>query len=75
MFFFLQFNLIHFTSKFMLHILLILLDLGLRQPRLDGDAYLSIVDEFMKAAHARWPKAVVQVYKSSICKVYCSNPS
>ncbi|KMZ74215.1 Malic enzyme [Zostera marina] len=34
--------------------------LGLRQPRLDGDAYLSIVDEFMKAAHARWPKAVVQ---------------
>lgn len=53
----------------------ILLDLGLRQPRLDGDAYLSIVDEFMKAAHARWPKAVVQVYMFSICKVYFSNPS
>lgn len=36
-------------------------DLGLRQPRLEGDEYLSIVDEFMEAAHARWPKAVIQV--------------
>ncbi|XP_039139780.1 LOW QUALITY PROTEIN: NAD-dependent malic enzyme 59 kDa isoform, mitochondrial [Dioscorea cayenensis subsp. rotundata] len=34
--------------------------LGLRQPRLEGDEYLSIVDEFMEAAHARWPKAVIQ---------------
>ncbi|XP_072963970.1 NAD-dependent malic enzyme 59 kDa isoform, mitochondrial [Typha angustifolia] len=34
--------------------------LGLRQPRLEGDEYLSIVDEFMEAAYARWPKAVVQ---------------
>lgn len=36
-------------------------DLGLRQPRLEGDEYLSIVDEFMEAAFSRWPKAVVQV--------------
>lgn len=34
--------------------------LGLRQPRLEGDEYLAIVDEFMEAAHARWPKAVIQ---------------
>ncbi|KZV21822.1 NAD-dependent malic enzyme 2, mitochondrial [Dorcoceras hygrometricum] len=35
-------------------------DLGLRQPRLEGDEYLEIVDEFIEAVHARWPKAVVQ---------------
>ncbi|KAJ8573231.1 hypothetical protein K7X08_009742 [Anisodus acutangulus] len=34
--------------------------LGLRQPRLEGEEYLSIVDEFVEAVHARWPKAVVQ---------------
>ncbi|XP_078162218.1 NAD-dependent malic enzyme 2 isoform X2 [Carex rostrata] len=34
--------------------------LGLRQPRLEGDEYLEIVDEFMEAVNARWPKAVVQ---------------
>ncbi|XP_028769148.1 NAD-dependent malic enzyme 59 kDa isoform, mitochondrial isoform X2 [Neltuma alba] len=34
--------------------------LGLRQPRLEGDEYLSVVDEFMEAVHARWPKAIVQ---------------
>lgn len=34
--------------------------LGLRQPRLEGDEYLSIVDEFMEASYARWPKAIVQ---------------
>jgi malate dehydrogenase (decarboxylating) len=34
--------------------------LGLRQPRLEGDEYLDIVDEFMEAVFARWPKAVVQ---------------
>ncbi|XP_062200385.1 NAD-dependent malic enzyme 59 kDa isoform, mitochondrial-like [Phragmites australis] len=34
--------------------------LGLRQPRLEGEEYLSVVDEFMEAIHARWPKAVVQ---------------
>ncbi|TVU32111.1 hypothetical protein EJB05_23829 [Eragrostis curvula] len=35
--------------------------LGLRQPRLEGDEYLEIIDEFMEAVRARWPKAVVQV--------------
>jgi malate dehydrogenase (decarboxylating) len=39
----------------------ILLDLGLRQPRLEGEEYLAVVDEFMEAVHARWPKAIVQV--------------
>ncbi|XP_057780622.1 NAD-dependent malic enzyme 59 kDa isoform, mitochondrial [Salvia miltiorrhiza] len=34
--------------------------LGLRQHRLEGDEYLAIVDEFMEAVHARWPKAIVQ---------------
>ena len=38
-------------------------DLGLRQPRLEGEEYLSIVDEFMEAVHTRWPKAIVQVYR------------
>lgn len=39
----------------------IMIDLGLRQPRLEGEEYLSIVDEFVEAVHTRWPKAVVQV--------------
>ncbi|XP_074273033.1 NAD-dependent malic enzyme 59 kDa isoform, mitochondrial-like [Silene latifolia] len=34
--------------------------LGLRQPRLEGDEYIAIVDEFMEAVHTRWPKAIVQ---------------
>ncbi|CAN6465224.1 unnamed protein product [Victoria cruziana] len=34
--------------------------LGIRQPRLEGEEYLSIVDEFMEAMSARWPKAVIQ---------------
>ncbi|KAK8466338.1 hypothetical protein PHAVU_008G068700 [Phaseolus vulgaris] len=34
--------------------------LGVRQPRLEGEEYLSIVDEFMEAVHNRWPKAIVQ---------------
>ncbi|CAN6298875.1 unnamed protein product [Urochloa humidicola] len=34
--------------------------LGLRQRRLEGEEYLAIVDEFMEAVRARWPKAVVQ---------------
>lgn len=38
------------------------IDLGLRQPRLEGEEYLSIVDEFMEAVFTRWPKAIVQVY-------------
>ncbi|CAL5382480.1 unnamed protein product [Camellia sinensis] len=35
-------------------------DLGLQQPWLEGEEYLSIVDEFMEAIHTRWPKAIVQ---------------
>ncbi|XP_024020345.1 NAD-dependent malic enzyme 2, mitochondrial [Morus notabilis] len=34
--------------------------LGLRRPRLEGEEYLSIVDEFMEAVFTRWPKAIVQ---------------
>ncbi|CAL0318348.1 unnamed protein product [Lupinus luteus] len=34
--------------------------LGLRQRRLEGEEYLEIVDEFMDAVYARWPKAIVQ---------------
>lgn len=34
--------------------------LGLRQPRLEGEEYLSIVDEFMESVFTRWPKAIVQ---------------
>ncbi|XP_043716403.1 NAD-dependent malic enzyme 59 kDa isoform, mitochondrial-like [Telopea speciosissima] len=34
--------------------------LGLRQPRLEGEEYLAIIDEFMEAIHRRWPKAIVQ---------------
>ncbi|KAL6569484.1 hypothetical protein OROMI_013998 [Orobanche minor] len=37
-----------------------LTDLGVRQPRLEGEEYMSIVDELMEAVHARWPKAIVQ---------------
>lgn len=34
--------------------------LGIRQPRLEGEEYLAIVDEFMEAVHTRWPKAIIQ---------------
>lgn len=34
--------------------------LGLRQPRLEGEEYISIVDEFMEAVFTRWPKTIVQ---------------
>ncbi|KAK9147833.1 hypothetical protein Scep_006590 [Stephania cephalantha] len=34
--------------------------LGLRQPRLEGEEYLNIIDEFMEAVYTRWPKAVIQ---------------
>ncbi|KAB1995828.1 hypothetical protein ES319_D13G188000v1 [Gossypium barbadense] len=35
-------------------------DLGLRQPRIEGEEYLSIIDEFIEAVLTRWPKAIVQ---------------
>ncbi|CAM9766931.1 unnamed protein product, partial [Ectocarpus sp. 12 AP-2014] len=34
--------------------------LGLNQERLEGDEYLQVVDEFVAAAKARWPKALIQ---------------
>ncbi|KAK8711267.1 hypothetical protein V6N13_146553 [Hibiscus sabdariffa] len=34
--------------------------LGLRQPRLEGEEYLSIIDEFIEAVLTRWPKAIIQ---------------
>ncbi|KVH89144.1 Malic enzyme, NAD-binding [Cynara cardunculus var. scolymus] len=34
--------------------------LGLRERRLEGEEYISVVDELMEALHARWPKAIVQ---------------
>ncbi|GAU24933.1 hypothetical protein TSUD_311680 [Trifolium subterraneum] len=43
--------------------------LGVRQPRLEGEEYLSIVDEFMEAVHARWPKAIetLKPYRQRFC--------
>ncbi|GKU88214.1 hypothetical protein SLEP1_g2504 [Rubroshorea leprosula] len=34
--------------------------LGVRQPRLEGEEYLLIVDEFMEAVFKCWPKAIIQ---------------
>lgn len=34
--------------------------MGLKQPRLRGDAYYEIVDEFVQAVMGRWPRAVLQ---------------
>nr|GEU97438.1 NAD-dependent malic enzyme 62 kDa isoform, mitochondrial [Tanacetum cinerariifolium] len=34
--------------------------LGLQQPRLEGEEYLSIIDEFMEAVFNRWPHVIVQ---------------
>jgi len=33
---------------------------GVAQPRLHGDEYFEMVDEFMQAVHLRWPNVVVQ---------------
>lgn len=34
--------------------------LGLQEHRLDGEDYLSVVDEFMEAVFTRWPHVIVQ---------------
>lgn len=34
--------------------------LGVRQPRLRGDAYLAFMDQFVAAVKGRWPTAVIQ---------------
>lgn len=37
------------------------LDLGLQEHRLDGEDYISVIDEFMEAVFTRWPHVIVQV--------------
>lgn len=34
--------------------------LGIKEPRLEGDDYFDMIDEFMHAVFARWPGVVVQ---------------
>ncbi|KAK4758693.1 hypothetical protein SAY87_019994 [Trapa incisa] len=34
--------------------------LGLQQHRLDGDEYITVIDEFMEAVFSRWPHVIVQ---------------
>ncbi|XP_068634067.1 NAD-dependent malic enzyme 62 kDa isoform, mitochondrial-like isoform X2 [Aristolochia californica] len=34
--------------------------LGLQEKRLDGEEYLSVIDEFMEAVFTRWPNVIVQ---------------
>ena len=34
--------------------------LGLKEPRLDGEEYYELIDEFMAAIKLRWPTALVQ---------------
>ena len=34
--------------------------LSLREDRLEGDEYYSLVDEFMAAVKLRWPRALIQ---------------
>lgn len=34
--------------------------LGLRQPRLEGEEYVAVIDEFMEAVYQRWPRVIVQ---------------
>ncbi|GLT66030.1 hypothetical protein SLA2020_384260 [Shorea laevis] len=34
--------------------------LGLQQHRLEGDEYLSVIDEFMESVFTRWPHVIVQ---------------
>ncbi|CAL5382496.1 unnamed protein product [Camellia sinensis] len=47
-------------STLLLHVSYAEKNLGLWQPWLEGEEYLSIVDEFMEAIHTCWPKAIVQ---------------
>ena len=34
--------------------------LGVKSPRLEGEEYFSLIDEFMAAIKLRWPTALVQ---------------
>lgn len=42
--------------------------LGLNQPRIEGDEYLQVVDEFLAAVKARWPKVLIQVRDTLIAE-------
>lgn len=44
--------------------------LGLSQERLEGDEYLQVVDEFVAAAKARWPKVLIQVSCCLLLKLF-----
>ncbi|XP_047341228.1 NAD-dependent malic enzyme 62 kDa isoform, mitochondrial-like [Impatiens glandulifera] len=34
--------------------------MGLQEPRLEGEEYIAVVDEFMEAVFTRWPNVIVQ---------------
>lgn len=36
-------------------------DMGLAHSRLEGEEYISLIDEFMDACFTRWPDVIVQV--------------
>ncbi len=40
--------------------------LGLVQPRLKGDQFFSVMDEFIKAVTERWPRALIQVRRRAV---------
>jgi len=35
--------------------------MGLQHPRIEGDDYVALIDEFMEACFTRWPNVIVQV--------------
>ena len=44
--------------------------MGLRQRRLEGAAYVAVVDEFVNAVMNRWPNAVLQFEDFSTNNAY-----
>ena len=49
--------------------------LGLKEPRLKGEEYFSVVDEFMQAVKHRWPKCLVQFedFRSEVAQPLLNN--
>ena len=47
--------------------------LGVPKPRLTGEKYYELVDEFMQAVRYRWPKVLVQFEDFSSDKVSCND--
>ena len=39
-----------------------LTDMGLQHPMIEGDEYISLIDEFMEACFTRWSNVIVQVW-------------